>query len=217
MGFLLQLEDTNDFLDIYNGGSDDSEMVAKLTGQMNNTTISISGRQMVLVFKTNHEIIAKGFHALIMESKHYAHNKLSGIRNCILHLSLLFYFIDDHCQYWLNEADGTLTSPNFGVNDLGYYHNYDHDLNCTWILNAAQGYYITLEIEFFVVNCNSKIYICFYNFSNKVDQSSFGGVTISQSMMDQISNHHQYQNSMKDLIIIKRVFPVLDITCWFNL
>ena len=171
---------------------------------------------MVLVFKTNHEIIAKGFHALIMESKHYAH-KLSGIRNCILHLSLLFYFIDDHCQYWLNEADGTLTSPNFGVNDLGYYQNYDHDLNCTWILNAAQGYYITLEIEFFMVNHNGKIYIYFYNFCNKVDQFSFGGVTISQSMMDQISNHHQYQNSMKDLIIIKRVFPVLDITCWFNL
>ena len=109
---------------------------------------------MVLLFKTNHEVIAKGFHALIMESKHYAH-KLSGIRNCILHLSLLFYFIDDHCQYWLNEADGTLTSPNFGVNDLGYYQEYDNNLNCTWILNANQGYYITLEIEYFDVNNNN--------------------------------------------------------------
>ena len=193
MGFLLQLEDTNDFLDIYNGGSDDSEMVAKLTGQMNNTTISISGTQMVLVFKTNHEIIAKGFHALIMESKHYA-LKLSGIRNCILHLSLLFYFIDDHCQYWLNEADGTLTSPNFGVNDLGYYHNYDHDLNCTWILNAAQGYYITLEIEYFTVNNNDTNRSYFHNFSNKVYHSSLVWAMISQSMMDQIYNHHKYQN-----------------------
>ena len=147
MGFLLQLEDTNDFLDIYNGGSDDSEMVAKLTGQMNNTTISISGTQMVLVFKTNHEVIAKGFHALIMESKHYAH-KLSGIRNCILHLSLLFYFIDDHCQYWLNKVDGILTSPN-------YPKYYDLNLNCTLILNADQGLYITLEIEYFDVNNNN--------------------------------------------------------------
>ena len=72
---LLQLEDTNDFLDIYNGGSDNSEMVAMLTGQMNNTTISISGNQMFVVFKTNHEIVSKGFHALIMESKYFDQNK----------------------------------------------------------------------------------------------------------------------------------------------
>ena len=67
--FLLQLEDTNDFLEIYNGGSDDSEMVANLTGLMNDTKISISGNQMFLVFKTNNEIVSKGFHAMILESK----------------------------------------------------------------------------------------------------------------------------------------------------
>ena len=69
------MEETYDFLDIYNGGSDNSELVAKLTGQMNDTTISISGNQMFLVFKTNHEIIAKGFHSLIIESKYYDQNK----------------------------------------------------------------------------------------------------------------------------------------------
>ena len=68
-GFLLQLEDTNDYLSIHNGGSDDSEMVANLTGQMNDTKISISGNQMFLVFKTNNEIVRKGFHAMILESK----------------------------------------------------------------------------------------------------------------------------------------------------
>ena len=68
---MLQLEDTKDFLSIHNGGSDNSEMVAKLTGQMNNTKISIAGNQMFLVFKTNHEIIAKGFNAFIMESKFF--------------------------------------------------------------------------------------------------------------------------------------------------
>ena len=75
MGFLLQLEDTNDYLSIHNGGSDDSEMVANLTGQMNDTKISIPGNQMFLVFKTNHEIVSKGFHALIMESKYFDQNK----------------------------------------------------------------------------------------------------------------------------------------------
>ena len=72
---------------------------------------------------------------------------------------MLFYFIDDHCQYWLNKADGTLTSPNLGVNDLGYimtyYGYYDNNLNCTWILNADQGYYIILEIDYFKVNNNN--------------------------------------------------------------
>ena len=77
-----------------------------------------------------------------------------------------FCFIDDYCQYWLNKADGTLTSPNFGVNDLGEYKNYDHNLNCTWILNTDHGYYITLEIEFFDVNNNDTNDIYFYNFSN---------------------------------------------------
>ena len=73
--FLLQLEDGSiDFLSIHNGGSDDSEMVAKLTGQMNDTKISISGNQMFLVFQTNNEIVRKGFHALIIESKYYDQN-----------------------------------------------------------------------------------------------------------------------------------------------
>ena len=90
--FLLQLEDTNDYLSIYNGGSDDSEIVANLTGQMNDTTIAISGNQMFVVFKTNHDIISKGFHALILDSKYFDENKLSDIKNCLFPLSLVFLF-----------------------------------------------------------------------------------------------------------------------------
>ena len=68
-----------------------------------------------------------------------------------------FYFIDDHCQYWLNKADGTLTSPNFKHTSnyhSSYYHSYDHNLNCIWILNADQGFYLTLEFDFLMVNHN---------------------------------------------------------------
>ena len=89
MSFLLQLEDGNDFLSIYNGGSDDSEMVAKLTGQMNDIKISIPGNQMFVVFHTNEKIVQKGFQALIMESKYFNYNKLSEIRNCIFSLNAL--------------------------------------------------------------------------------------------------------------------------------
>ena len=63
--------DYQDFLSIHNGGSDDSEMVAKLTGQMNDTKIAIPGNQIFVVFHTNEEIARKGFHALIMESKNF--------------------------------------------------------------------------------------------------------------------------------------------------
>ena len=68
MSFLLQLEDIIDYLSIHNGGSDNSEMVANLTGQMNDTKISISGNQMFLVFQTDNKIVRKGFHAFIIES-----------------------------------------------------------------------------------------------------------------------------------------------------
>ena len=107
--------------------------------------------------------------------------------------------IDDHCQYWLNNADGTLTSPNFGVNDLGgnqYYRSYDNNLNCTWILHADEGYYITLDFGYSKVNHIDTNDIYFCNFFNKVHHSSYMElitwymVTISQSMMDQISNLH---------------------------
>ena len=101
-----------------------------------------------------------------------------------------FYFIDDHCQYWLNETSGTLTSPNFYVYSWGLGHYYDHNLNCSWILNADQGFYITVEIVYFVVNdITNDIY--FHNLSiTKVQHSSLEKVIIWKSMMDQIYNHH---------------------------
>ena len=64
-----------DFLTIHNGGSDDSEMVANLTGTSNDTKISISGNQMFVVFQTNNGIVGNGFHASIMESKYFDQNK----------------------------------------------------------------------------------------------------------------------------------------------
>ena len=63
------INDGNDFLSIHDGGSDGSEMVAKFTGEMNDTKISVQANQIFLVFHTNKDIVRKGFHALIMESK----------------------------------------------------------------------------------------------------------------------------------------------------
>ena len=63
-------------------------MVAKLTGQMNDTTISISGNQMFVVFKTYKDTVAKGFHAFIIESKYFDKSKSSENKNDIFSLSL---------------------------------------------------------------------------------------------------------------------------------
>ena len=65
----LQLEDGNDFLSIYDGGSADGEKIAKLTGNINEIQISIPGNQMYLMLNTSDENNKMGFHALIiMES-----------------------------------------------------------------------------------------------------------------------------------------------------
>ena len=64
-------------------------MVANLTGQMNDTTISISGNQMFVVFQTNSEIVRKGFHALIMESKYFDQDK----KLCMFFVNALIFIL----------------------------------------------------------------------------------------------------------------------------
>ena len=49
--------------------------MAKLAGQMYDAEISIPGNQMFVVFKTNNEIVRKGFHALIIKSKYFYQKK----------------------------------------------------------------------------------------------------------------------------------------------
>ena len=52
------------------------------------------------------------------------------------------------CQFWLNESAGTLTSPHFD----GQGQVYGHNLNCTWMIDVQDGFYINLEITYFKVN-----------------------------------------------------------------
>ena len=63
------MEDGKDFLSIYNGGSSDSEIVAQLTGTMDDFKMSIPRNQIFVVFHTNEDNVRQGFQALIMESK----------------------------------------------------------------------------------------------------------------------------------------------------
>ena len=55
----------------------------------------------------------------------------------------LLYYLDDKCQFWLDDSAKVLTSPYFDGNDQRYYNN----LNCTWMLKAEQGYNVNFEIN----------------------------------------------------------------------
>ena len=67
---------------------------------------------------------------------------------CIsLSINAFLFHIDDQCQFWLDETARVLTSPYFN----GYYGLYEHNLNCIWTLNAKEGFYINLEINYFRV------------------------------------------------------------------
>ena len=85
-----------------------------------------------------------------------------------------FNFIEERCQYWFNKTDGRLTSPNFGDNELGYPQWYDYNINCTWILNADQGFYITLYIEHLSVNNQIQITLISITFLIKVIILAYG-------------------------------------------
>ena len=57
------------------------------------------------------------------------------------------FHIDDHCQFWLDETAGVLTSPYFDGDDQMYGNN----VNCIWTLIAKEGSYINLDIDYFRV------------------------------------------------------------------
>ena len=65
----MQIDDGNDFLIIYNGGSEKGEMIEMLTGKLNKT-ISILGNQIFVVLNTNETITRqRSFNVKILESR----------------------------------------------------------------------------------------------------------------------------------------------------
>ena len=61
-----------------------------------------------------------------------------------LTINAFLFHIDDQCQFWLDETAGVLTSPYFD----GLQQRYGHNSNCIWTLNAKEGFYINLEIDY---------------------------------------------------------------------
>ena len=55
----------------------------------------------------------------------------------------MIYYLDDKCQFWMDDSAKILTSPYFDGIGQRYYNN----LNCTWLIKAEQGSYINFETD----------------------------------------------------------------------
>ena len=63
------MEADTSFLTIYDGGSEQAEMIANLNGAMNGTKISTPRNQIFVVFHTNANNGSIRLHAAVIESK----------------------------------------------------------------------------------------------------------------------------------------------------
>ena len=70
----FQLEDGNQFLKIYDGGSKEDARLSSLTGNPASPQISSSGSQLFVTFNSNGNVMGKGFSASIILGINIANN-----------------------------------------------------------------------------------------------------------------------------------------------
>ena len=64
--FIIQLEKNNDYIIFYDGISEKSKVIYNLTGEINETYILSSKRNMFIIYYRKNDNIDKGFEAKIM-------------------------------------------------------------------------------------------------------------------------------------------------------
>ena len=69
--FILQLEKDNDYIIFYDGISEKSKVIYNLTGEINETYILSTKRNMFIVYYRKNFDIDKGFEAKIMFGNKY--------------------------------------------------------------------------------------------------------------------------------------------------
>ena len=58
----------HDYIRVYDGGSNHSDLIKSMTGIYRNTIVSIPGNQMFLTFETSSTVAKRGFKASILEN-----------------------------------------------------------------------------------------------------------------------------------------------------
>lgn len=69
--FIIQLEKNNDYIIFYDGISEKSKVIYNLTGEINETYILSSKRNIFIVYYKKNDNIDKGFEAKIMFGNKY--------------------------------------------------------------------------------------------------------------------------------------------------
>ena len=144
---IIQIEKGLDYIEIYDGGSQYSEVVANLSGIFNQTKVSIPGNQVFINFEVNSisDNKIKGFNAFILEKGNTIYVELmiltAGGNSKIISLII----IDDACEYWMDMEKMTLTSPDY---PKWYKAN---GVGCEWVIAAPKGSIISIEFISFEV------------------------------------------------------------------
>ena len=143
----IQIEKGLDYIKIYDGGSQYSEVVANLSGIYNQTKVSIPGNQVFINFEVNSKFNnkIKGFNAFILEKGNTIYIGLmtltAGGNSKIISLMI----VDDACEYWMDMEKMTLTSPDYP----NWYKA--NGVGCEWVIAAPKGSIITIEFIYFEV------------------------------------------------------------------
>ncbi|XP_035691261.1 CUB and sushi domain-containing protein 1-like [Branchiostoma floridae] len=120
----VYLEKGNDFLVIYDGGSDKAAELWRMTGIAFNDYVLSTSNTVFLRFTSDGELTRKGFHFS------YTSQTIDDT-------------VQDECgDYISGQSSGKILSPNFPG-------EYDSDLRCTWTIVVSPGNLIRLEPEVF--------------------------------------------------------------------
>ncbi|XP_066263202.1 tolloid-like protein 2 [Branchiostoma lanceolatum] len=118
----LNLEDSYDFLKIYDGGSDDAALLQSLTGALSLKSITSTSNQMLVRFTSDSSMTAQGFH---------------------------FIYSDIWTEITAPSCEGTLTPAGGVVSSPNYPGHYGTEETCEWLITVAAGSTIRLSFDSF--------------------------------------------------------------------
>ena len=166
----FQVENSYDYLRMYDGNSSDANLLAELTGYDIPANVSSCGNQMHVVFTSDGSVTRSGYYAKIHvhedEDEGCTSSCLCGVdeghcesnNQCLSGLACGY----DNCNPELGYENGTncCYDPCFGLVDMesgmfispNYPNSYQNNLQCTSLITAQHGKIITIEFNSFNVS-----------------------------------------------------------------
>nr|XP_023417709.1 cubilin [Cavia porcellus] len=136
---------SNDFVAVYDGSNITDPLLGKFCGSELPPVIKSSNNSMLLVFKTDSLLTAKGWWAVFTQTLGPQHG----------------------CGGYLTGSNGTFISPDSDSNG-----RYDRALNCIWLITAPVNKVIKLTFDTFVLERGSPSSGCLYDYVTLYDGDS---------------------------------------------